>query len=730
MKQAMEINEHGNIIGLKLSGERIPMRRDSYAQALVVESGELKHEIQFGRSGAEYTGECDGIKFVKRVTLENDRLYIKLRLEVSGSYENVTRIYLRTGVDSYMETYPYWDEQFYPTFMRCESTHFWGYFMRTDGKMLAVASPDPVASWSNHYNRVYYDPQNFDDPGHRVYTTSFDLYNAFPQPKRHPKIALEAGKSYEYEFVFAILSNFDELNAFYNSVVGMGLTVAEKWTLEQGESIKPIPEAGDYSLFDESGARLDLNAPLKNPGRYYLIHELNGKVSESVFFVRAGVADYLRVGAVAALKHEQYASANCETYYGFSAIFAYLTKFKDEKMLATALERLDYFLSVLLSDDQTEIKPDGAPWRIQNYTTIVSILTLAYRASGLEKYLDIAQKLARTFIGFQLPDGAYYCRNTHYTCVIYPAKSLLELCEVLKNEGREYKEIFASAMRACENLLKLKTNIGTEGEHTFEDGMISCEALQLALAGLLSEGEKRKEFTLAAEEVLAQHACLEQSYAPDCRYRGATLRHWEAHYDVLTSRNMMTSPHGWTSWKTYAQYYLYLLTDNPDYLVGYFDTVGACMQVCNLKTEYVDWAFVTDPCVKTKQFVADGVLKDAVLGEQYIPCISTWWRPDTSIISVGYGDPRINYTDGRAKGACCDNDVFEHFKCLFEVGFTAFAHETENGFICYNCKINDGKISVTERGITRLRYYSLSEKTVAVNGKSYNLKKGANEIAL
>lgn len=730
MKQAMELNERGNIVGLNLSGERVPMRRDSYAQSLVVEAGGEKYEADFVKSLGDYCVDCCGINFIKRITLENDRLYVKFKYTVEGEPTGIERIYFRTGIDAYMETYPYWDEQFYPTFMRCESTHFWGYFMRTDGKMLAVASPDPVASWSNHYNRVYYDPQNFDDPGHRVYTTSLDLFNALPQPKRHPKIKLKKGKTYECEFVFAVVDGFDELNAFYRSIVGMGLTQAEKQTLEKGERIVIKEKEGEYSLFDEEGAKLPVDSPLNKSGRYYLICERNGKVSESVFFVREGVSEYLKAGAAAALKHEQYASANCETYYGFSAIFAYLSRFKDEKMLTEAVKRLDYFLSVLLNEDGSEIKPDGAPWRIQNYTTLVSVLTLAYRATKYIRYLETAEKLARTFIGFQLPDGAYYCRGTHYTCVIYPVKSLFELVDVLKAEGREYKDIYDSAMRACENLLKLKTNIGTEGEHTFEDGMISCEALQLALAGLLNEGDKREEYKRAAEEVIAQHACLEQKYAPDCRYRGATLRHWEAHYDVLTSRNMMTSPHGWTSWKTYAQYYLYLLTNNPEYLVEFFDTLGACLQVTDLKEQYVSWAFVTDPCVRTKQFVANGELVDAVLGEQYIPCISTWWRPDTGIISVGYGDPRIGYVTGRAKGACCDNDVFEHFKCLNEVGFTAFAHETETGWICYNCRKDERGITVSERGVDTLRVYSEKGGTLNVNGKSVALEKGANLLKI
>lgn len=718
---------------ISLGEIKIPIHVGKYKQAVLLEDDNGKREVYFFAENNTFIGNCDGIRFEKRISSFSNRLVIDIVVKTGETLPNWKALTFRSGIDSYMASYPEWENQFFPTFMRCEKTHFWGYFSRMDGKLLAVACPDAVASWYNDYNRVYYDPENFDDPGHRVYTTSFVLFSSLKQPQRHPCRRLEPNRRYVFRFVFGLCDNFGELNDFYDSVLGIRLTEAKKWTLEKGEKIDFVREDGEYFLTNEHGNQIDLRSRLSESGRYYLVHKKNKKESCSVFFVRESVGEYLRLGALAAMKSEQFASANCETYYGFFAVFAYLAKFSDKELERRSREKLEEFLHTILNEKGDDLKEEADPFRIQNYTTIISILTLAYKAIKEEKYLDTAVLLAEKFVTHQGEDGAYYSHNTHYTCVIYPAKSLFELCDALNNAERPFEKIFASAMRACENLLRLMTDIGTEGEHTFEDGMISCEALQLALAGLLSNGEKREKYTTAAKKILRQHACLEVNFAPDARYRGCTLRHWEAHYDVLISRNMMTAPHGWTSWKTYAQYYLYELTNDPFYLTNYFDTLGACLQVCDWENEDVNWAFVIDPCVEARRFVKNGersgCLKEDVFGEEYLPRISQWWRADPKIVSIGYGDPRFGKIEGRARGACCDNDVFEHFKCLYETGMHAVAHETDDGWIAYNCTVNEDGISVTDKHVDKIRIFVKQAGIVCVNGKEYRLEKGTHYLS-
>lgn len=82
--------------------------------------------------------------------------------------------------------------------------------------------------------------------------------------------------------------------------------------------------------------------------------------------------------------------------------------------------------------------------------------------------------------------------------------------------------------------------------------MISCSALQLGFFALTLPEQERAPYIEAAEHMISIHRCLEQMVVPDCRMRGATLRFWEAQYDVMIRGNMLNSPHGWSSWKNYA----------------------------------------------------------------------------------------------------------------------------------------------------------------------------------
>ena len=62
------------------------------------------------------------------------------------------KIGMHVGVDTYMEKYPFWHEKFFPTLLRCEKTHLWGYYMNTEENALAIATSAPVASYDIVYN--------------------------------------------------------------------------------------------------------------------------------------------------------------------------------------------------------------------------------------------------------------------------------------------------------------------------------------------------------------------------------------------------------------------------------------------------------------------------------------------------------------------------------------------------------------------------------------------------
>jgi hypothetical protein len=312
--------------------------------------------------------------------------------------------------------------------------------------------------------------------------------------------------------------------------------------------------------------------------------------------------------------------------------------------------------------------------------------------------------------------GAYRNGKTHYTSVVYIAKSFLEVCAQEKllaannNIWQQcYDRHFASAKKAIDELASQKDNIETEGEMTYEDGMISCSYTQISmLATLTQDKTERDKYVEAAEYLRNGHRCLSQLIIPDSRMNGGSLRYWESQYDILSFSNLMSSPHGWSAWRIYGLYYLYQLTGNPDLIEQMYNALGTCVQLIDEKTGELRWAFCVDPYIvgnpnlndATKKYKHDemksgnllvkdttvyirenrGIRINKPVGEQYLNMISGWYKakPDTWV--TGYWEP---------DGGCCDNDVHEIFKCLEETTLTnAFVVEQKDGSLrAYNCKI-------------------------------------------
>jgi hypothetical protein len=354
-----------------------------------------------------------------------------------------------------------------------------------------------------------------------------------------------------------------------------------------------------------------------------------------------------------------------------------------------------------------------------------------------DDYLNRANSLAKSIIALQTPDGAYRRNGTHYTCVIYPAKSMLELAlaEKKANLADRYNTHFESAYKAIKDLQTRLDNIETEGEMTFEDGMISCEALQIAYLALqLPDSQEKTDLTKAAEYLLNKHRCLEQILIPDCRTRGCTLRFWEARYDLNFFSNMINAPHGWTSWKNYATYYLYLLTGNSDYLKDTMDTIGACMQ-CVDNDGNLNWGFVLDPCIvgeRLSKSSQKGNIQTeiATVGECYMPIISDWWRQDDNKLILQFLYPCDDQTNwNELHGGSCDNDVHEHFKCLFETVFgKAFIHQMGNENLTYNCFACENGFKTNDNYVKEWIIYSETLTEIKINEEVHRLSKGFNFI--
>ena len=369
--------------------------------------------------------------------------------------------------------------------------------------------------------------------------------------------------------------------------------------------------------------------------------------------------------------------------------------------------------------DMERCLPITIPRRIQNTAGLISVMTDMYEANPETKiaYLEKASRFAEVLLRAQDETGAYRNRRTHYTCVLYIAKSMLELAAAEKASGvpslMEKAEIhYASAKKAVDELVRNLDNIQTEGEMTLEDGMISCSALQIGAFALTLPEEERAPYIRAAEYMMQIHSCLEQQLIPDARCNGASLRYWEAQYDVMFRINMLNSPHGWTGWTGYAKYYLYLLTGKREYLVNLMNLMGSCMQLIDENGD-LRWSYCSQPYIRGRRLVPDLTkeVKDGYrfvetkekayrgkyiideICEGYIPMISDWYRIGEQKVVGGYEFcPLImdGYQDEKAdrQGGCCDNDVHEVFKCMEETVLKkAYLYENEDGtFLCYGCR--------------------------------------------
>lgn len=700
-----------------------------------VEQGGQVNDIKMEKSSNSCLhGKYGNLYFEQEHMVLEDREEIRIRIENKGD-DFDGKIGFHTGVDSYMESYPQWHEKYFPTLLRCEKTHLWGYYMNTREQALAIVTQAPVASYDILYNKL---PEG--DGGHRILGTDIALFQNTTLPARHPQDQkiLYGRQVYENRILFIPVKEKADIKKKISVYAGVPVVDAQKYTLEPGENLNfDVLYGGCYQVkvFLPDGTVLDkAGMPLSQYGLYRVLIEAdNGKVCEACFFVRKSWDYYLEAAAKNALSKPPKATTHAESFYGLFSCFLDYKHTKDEQLGAVSFEAFEEVLPYMF--DFEKCVPIVIPDRIQNTASLVSLLVDMYETDTDKniKYLRSAAAFGDYLMENQGEDGAYRNKGVHYTCVIYIAKSMLELA-LAERKCADAKLMekavyhYQSVKRAVDELVKNLDNIQTEGEMTLEDGMISCSALQIGMFALTLPEKERQSYIDAAEYMMMVHACLEQQLIPDCRMNGASLRYWESQYDVMIRGNMLNSPHGWTGWTAYALYYLYLLTGKKQYLLSLMNTLGSCVQLID-ENGNLRWGFCSQPYVKAKAFVPD-VAKEVAdgyqfvqlsekayrgryevqeFGEQYIDMISGWYRTGKQKVTGGYEFCPLIYVDWEIRdidnqGGCCDNDVHEIFKCMEETVLKkAFIHENEDGtFLVYGCRAerNEGKLIIEyENGV-------------------------------
>lgn len=679
----------------------IPFRKDDYGTAFYIVTDKGTEVFKTDGSGVV---RAHGVCLELKKFTTSDVLHFKVRVKAERDTDFLA-CGLRTGIDCYMQSYPSWNDKFFPTALRCEKNGFWGCCMSPSGDMIALASPSRITSWKNEYNAKH-------DVGHRIYTFSVEFVQALRVPERHTvRKGWKEGETDEYDLYIGFVEDKKQLYRFVKDYANITVRLPEVYNLEKRET--------DMSY-----------------GRH--IVSGNGEAEASVY-VRKNWMYYLDAARKNAERMQQKPGTHVESWYGFFTMAAYAAATGDKGYAKELQQRFEGFYNKLTYVNwlgKRRMKRETLPHRLQNVSGMISLLADLYEVTRDEKYLDDAYDFARWLIHLQAIDGSYRSHGTHYTCVIYPAKSMLELALVARKAGRtkQAELYYKSARRAVKDLLRRMDNIGTEGEMTFEDGMITCEALQLAYLATMTEGEERKKLTEAAIKILEKHRCLEQKVIPDCRTYGATLRFWEARYDINYNANMLNTPHGWTSWKTYATYYLYLLTQDPDYLEDTRDTMGACIQTID-ENGVLRWAFVPDPCVRAVRAAKAGegvvVPEETVVSEEYLPMVSDWYRqPENSLPMQYIRNFNKPETWNKEYGGSCDNDVHEHFKCLYETLFgKAFVHIGDDGSVLtVNAYFKDGAYRTDDAYVRAYIVRTPGRVDLKLSDLEVSLNKGIWEI--
>ncbi len=655
----------------------------------------------------------EGVSCVVEETQENGFMVwnVTMKNDASVPFQPV-KAGLRLGIDTYMDKYPEWLDKYFPTLLYCSRTHFYGYLQTPGGKILAVVSKDPIASWSVDYNLAYQEPEGYWFYGHRIGSVNLDLINALPLPSHHPqdRWRLLPGQSLEWKIMFIPVDELSDYENAVHEVAGIPMIRMRQTSYSPGQTavFEVLGRNPEVFVFDPEGKTLkvcvnerdgvsEVWCRLREPGLYTVEVKSEGYVTEGNLTAHRSWEWTMRKAREGALTHKQRATSHVESWYGYHTAFLAARYFPEKEIDETLSCRFERQMKMLYGEDLS--RPLHYEWRIQNTASTIGMFVDRFEAYGNKEDIEAAVRLADWLIGYaQKRDDAYRNKwKTIYTSVIYVAKSILELCQAesklaltsVGQEALEWQEAsrrhYASAKRAIDQLVASQGDFHTEGEITFEDGMISCSALQMGLLALMqTDREQRKYYTDAMLDILNSHDCLVQLQIPDARRRGGTMRYWEAQYDVHMMPNMFNSPHGWSAWRAYATYYAYLLTGEERWLLETWNAMGAFANLIDSDTGELRWAFVLDPYVKAKQMhePVAGIDPDSldfgnphpdmysnrefVFGEDYVPMVSSWQTRNSQ-----------------------DNDVHEVFKCLGETFLTnAFVVEREDGSVVgYNCEI-------------------------------------------
>ena len=193
----LKLNENGQILQLSGNGVNVPfLSENGFGFGYVYNNKIFRITLNKNGENEGFSTENCGIFYSLSYDVLPDRINMNLTIENRSNYDfYADNIFFELGVNSYMESYPEWSDKFFPTLLRLEKTHFYGYFQSPEGNALIIAGNNGIPAYDISYAHPSTPHLN---NGHRIYNTILHLYNNSKPLDRLPqdKLILKVGEKY------------------------------------------------------------------------------------------------------------------------------------------------------------------------------------------------------------------------------------------------------------------------------------------------------------------------------------------------------------------------------------------------------------------------------------------------------------------------------------------------------------------------------------------------------
>ncbi len=285
----------------------------------------------------------------------------------------------------------------------------------------------------------------------------------------------------------------------------------------------------------------------------------------------------------------------CEHQCWASAMLRYLLRYKhtlSEAEVSIYEDKLRTLLSIITESDPERATPRitilksphdsfGAynvfkSRRVQELFFGITILLDAYKYFGNELYYEYAVGAMDCLLrDYQAENGAIMIdwgdgSFGDYSTVCAPMIPLVDMARFLADKDPTRSAFyFECAEKMASHLFKRGLCFPTEGavsslvEAEMEDGSISCTAL--CLLYFCKNVRSCDDYIATAREILDIHDSWVIK-APICQMHGSSLRWWETQWEGEADGPAICAGHAWSIWRAEADYLLYSLTGEQDFL--------------------------------------------------------------------------------------------------------------------------------------------------------------------